>query len=74
MVVSNIFYFHPGSLGKISTLTNISNIFQRGWFNHQPGLTWMSFRLDKLCRSNDRGYDDAEESEKMSDRKAACGG
>ena len=31
MVVSNIFYFHP-YLGKIPILTNI---FQRGWFNHQ---------------------------------------
>ena len=32
MVVSHIFYFHP-YLGKISNLTNI---FQMGWFNHQP--------------------------------------
>ena len=32
MVVSNIFYFHP-YLGKIPILTNI---FQMGWFNHQP--------------------------------------
>ena len=31
MVVSNIFYFHP-YLWKIPILTNI---FQRGWFNHQ---------------------------------------
>ena len=31
MVVSNIFYFHP-YLGKIPICTNI---FQRGWFNHQ---------------------------------------
>ena len=31
MVVSNIFYFHP-YLGKIS---NLIDIFQRGWFNHQ---------------------------------------
>ena len=34
MVVSNIFYFHP-YLGKISNLTNIS---QMGWFNHQLGI------------------------------------
>ena len=32
VVVSNIFYFHP-YLGKIPILTNI---FQLGWFNHQP--------------------------------------
>ena len=32
VVVSNIFYFHP-YLGKTAILTNI---FQRGWFNHQP--------------------------------------
>ena len=32
MVVSNIFNFHP-YLGKIS---NFTNIFQMGWFNHQP--------------------------------------
>ena len=31
-MVSNIFYFHP-YLGKIPILTNI---FQMGWFNHQP--------------------------------------
>ena len=31
LVVSNIFYFHP-YLGKSSNLTNI---FQMGWFNHQ---------------------------------------
>ena len=31
VVVSNILYFHP-HLGKIPILTNI---FQRGWFNHQ---------------------------------------
>ena len=29
---SNIFYYHP-YLGKISNLTNI---FHMGWFNHQP--------------------------------------
>ena len=32
MVVSNIFYIHP-YLGKIPIL---ANIFQMGWFNHQP--------------------------------------
>ena len=32
-MVSNILYFHP-YLGKWSNLTN-TNIFQRGWFNHQ---------------------------------------
>ena len=32
LVVSKIFYFHPYFFGKISNLTNI---FQRGWFNHQ---------------------------------------
>ena len=31
MVVSNVFFFHP-YLGKWSNLTNI---FQMGWFNHQ---------------------------------------
>ena len=34
VVVSNILYFHP-YLGKIPILTNI---FQMGWFNHQPDL------------------------------------
>ena len=33
-MVSNILYFHP-YLGKWSKLTNI---FQMGWFNHQPAL------------------------------------
>ena len=33
-MVSNILYFHP-YLGKIPILTNI---FQMGWFNHQPDL------------------------------------
>ena len=32
LVVSKIFYVHPYFFGKISNLTNI---FQRGWFNHQ---------------------------------------
>ena len=42
MVVSTIFYFHP-YLGKISNLTNI---FQMGCFNHQPDeipLKWVPF-------------------------------
>ena len=34
VVVSNMFYVHP-YLGKVSNLTNI---FQMGWFNHQLGL------------------------------------
>ena len=36
-MVSNIFYFHP-YLGKIPILTNI---FQRGWFNHQLDLVFI---------------------------------
>ena len=32
VVVSKTFYFHPEYLGKWSNLTNI---FQMGWFNHQ---------------------------------------
>ena len=36
VVASNIFHFHP-YFGKISNLTGI---FQMGWFNHQP---------DELC-------------------------
>ena len=42
LVVSNIFYFHP-YLGRWSNLTNI---FQMGWFNHHlvkicyPGTIW----------------------------------
>ncbi len=39
VVVSNIFYFHP-YLGKWSNLTNI---FQMGWFNHQPVKDFSSF-------------------------------
>ena len=31
---SNIFYVHP-YLGKVSHLTNIIYIIQKGWFNHQ---------------------------------------
>ena len=52
VVVSNIFYFHP-YLGKWSNLTNI---FQRGWFNHQLDyvfnqwlfilVLWISRRVD----------------------------
>ena len=34
LVVSNIFYVHP-YLGEWS---NLINIFQRGWFNHQPEM------------------------------------
>ena len=37
MVVSDIFYFYP-YLGKIPILTHI---FQRGWFNHQPGMVYL---------------------------------
>ena len=74
MAVSKIFYFHP-YLGKISNLTSIffrwvetlfgehshfdEHIFQRGWFNHQPGdvlivvkrstITWIrAFVVKKL--------------------------
>ena len=36
VVVSNIFCFHP-YLGKIPIL---ANIFQWGWFNHQPDIVW----------------------------------
>ena len=39
---SNIFYFHL-YLGKISNLTNI---FQRGWFNHQPDNLFFRFPRD----------------------------
>ena len=43
VVVSNIFYFHP-YLGKWSNLTNI---FQMGWFNHQlvnlESTSWSSW-------------------------------
>ena len=35
---SNIFYFQPQIWGKWSNLTNI---FQRGWFNHQLGLFFL---------------------------------
>ena len=35
-MISNIFYVHP-YLGKMSILTNI---FQRGWFNHQLVIIW----------------------------------
>ena len=38
LVVSNIFYFHP-YLGKIPILTNI---FQRGWFNHQLDIHFVT--------------------------------
>jgi len=31
LVVSNIFYFHP----YLKKLSNLTNIFQMGWFNHQ---------------------------------------
>ena len=56
MVVSNIFYFHL-YLGKISSLTNI---FQMGWFNHQPvvipsptmntHLGWSIHQMNKTLR------------------------
>jgi len=36
--LSNIFYFHP-YLGKISILTNI---FEMGWFNHQPVMNGLN--------------------------------
>ena len=41
MVVSNVFYFHP-YLGKIAILTNI---FQMGWFNHQPVMFLRFLRI-----------------------------
>ena len=42
-------FFHPGSLGKIPILTNI---FQGGWFNHQPVWAYQirSLRLWKQTR------------------------
>ena len=72
MVVSNIFYFHP-YLGKIPILTNI---FQRGWFNHQPDD--MSFCchdfVPKGC-SLAKGASDAgtEEEDQPSSSKARAG-
>ena len=39
MVVSNIVYFHP-YLRKIPILTNI---FEMGWFNHQPVMLSVLF-------------------------------
>ena len=39
MVVSKIVYFHPENGGKI---TNLTNIFQLGWFNHQPVMADVS--------------------------------
>ena len=44
MVVSNIFHFHP-YLGKIPILTNI---FQMGWFNHQPENTYHLSRMQSF--------------------------
>ena len=32
VVVSNMFYFHP----YLVKIPNLTNIFQRSWFNHQP--------------------------------------
>ena len=37
VVVSNILHFHP-HVGKIPILTNI---FQKGWFNHQLEIFYM---------------------------------
>ena len=42
MVVSKLFYFHP-YFGKLSNLTHI---FQMGWFNHQLGNLSCSFFPD----------------------------
>ena len=42
LVVSNIFNVHP-NLGKIPILTNI---FQMGWFNHQPSC-WLKTHREK---------------------------
>ena len=47
LVVSNIFYYHP-CLGKISNLTNI---FQRGWNHQVVGDWWIQFRLQVLDSS-----------------------
>ena len=48
MVVSNIFYFHP-YLGKIPILTNI---FQRGWFNHQLEISGVYAVFSEMMDSN----------------------
>ena len=45
LVVSNIFYFHP-YLGKIPILTNI---FQRGWFNHQLDIHFVTWTNGFSC-------------------------
>ena len=50
MMVSNISYVHP-YLGKIPILTNI---FQRGWFNHQTVIVWVGiFHHDFTSRISD---------------------
>ena len=36
-LLEGMFYFHPETWGKIPILTNI---FQMGWFNHQPENPW----------------------------------
>ena len=36
---SNIFYFHPDPWGDDPIW--LYNIFQMGWFNHQPVLSWL---------------------------------
>ena len=47
--LSNIFYFHP-YLGKIPILTNM---FQMGWFNHQPVLHVWTI---STCSINDKRW------------------
>ena len=50
VVVSNIFYFHP-YLGKISNLTNL---LQRGWFNHQPDQAYYCCHNVTPCYSRQK--------------------
>ena len=52
MVVSNIFHFHP-YLGKIPILTNI---FQRGWFNHQLVNGWSKSPFPSIQNCLALGY------------------
>ena len=42
------FSFSPGSLGKWSNLTNI---FQMGWFNHQLDMPYLGFNVKHFCRA-----------------------
>ena len=52
----HIFYFHP-CLGKIPILTNI---FQMGWFNHQPGPYLFTFLFTEFHAKYDDWLDDVQ--------------